>query len=59
MSGLFAYNGWNYLNFIVEELKNPKRFLFLNGCAIFTVTFPGSPTGPGGPAGHMRQPFSG
>ena len=24
-SGLFAYQGWNYLNFIVEELQNPKR----------------------------------
>lgn len=31
-SGLFTYQGWNYLNFIVEELQNPKRcykfFLF-------------------------------
>jgi len=26
-SGLFAYNGWNYLNFIVEELENPVRDL--------------------------------
>lgn len=25
-SGLFAYNGWNYLNFIVEELKDPVRY---------------------------------
>jgi len=24
-SGLFAYNGWNYLNFIIEELKDPVR----------------------------------
>lgn len=29
MSGLFAYNGWNYLNFIVEELQNPKRLVIL------------------------------
>lgn len=29
-SGLFAYQGWNYLNFIVEELQNPKRYFLLN-----------------------------
>ena len=28
-SGLFAYQGWNYLNFIIEELQNPKRFFKL------------------------------
>jgi len=26
-SGLYAYTGWNYLNFIVEELKDPVRDL--------------------------------
>lgn len=26
-AGLFAYQGWNYLNFIIEELQNPKRNL--------------------------------
>ena len=25
-SGLFAYNGWNYLNFIIEELQDPVRY---------------------------------
>jgi len=40
-SGLFAYQGWNYLNFIVEELQNPKRNLplaILISCV--TVSFP-------------------
>merc|ERR1719510_1978902 len=26
-SGLFAYHGWNYLNFIIEELQDPVRNL--------------------------------
>ena len=26
-SGLFAYNGWNYLNFVIEELQDPVRYV--------------------------------
>lgn len=39
-SGLFAYQGWNYLNFIIEELQNPKRFdLFKKGNVVFFNSF--------------------
>ncbi|OZC10774.1 hypothetical protein X798_02197 [Onchocerca flexuosa] len=41
-SGLFAYQGWNYLNFIVEELQNPTRNLPLAiaiSCTICTVIY--------------------
>lgn len=26
-SGLFAYGGWNYLNFVIDELQDPYRFV--------------------------------
>ena len=25
-SGLFAYNGWNYMNFVIEELRDPVSY---------------------------------
>ncbi|CAD5222566.1 unnamed protein product [Bursaphelenchus xylophilus] len=41
-SGLFAFQGWNYLNFIVEELQNPKRNLplaIIISCVSVTVIY--------------------
>ena len=34
-SGLFAYTGWNYLNFIIEEMKDPVR---ANTCTAILVS---------------------
>ncbi len=42
-SGLFAYNGWNYLNLIIEELKDPVKsvfFSFLGWLEINVQLFP-------------------
>ncbi|CAK5078369.1 unnamed protein product [Meloidogyne enterolobii] len=41
-SGLWAYNGWNYLNFITEEMVNPVRDLplaILISCSLSTLFY--------------------
>ncbi len=42
-SGLFAYTGWNFLNFIIEEMKDPVRdlpraiFISCTSCLVIYV----------------------
>lgn len=41
-SGLWSFNGWNYLNIVAGELKNPKRNLPISiglSCLICTVVY--------------------
>jgi amino acid transporter len=41
-SGLWAYNGWNYLNFITEEMVNPLRDLpraIFVSCSVVTIFY--------------------
>ncbi|KAK4470074.1 hypothetical protein MN116_006538, partial [Schistosoma mekongi] len=41
-SGFFAYSGWNYLNCMIEEMKNPRKHLpiaIVLSCILVTATY--------------------
>ncbi|CAH8298502.1 unnamed protein product, partial [Schistosoma turkestanicum] len=41
-SGLFAYSGWNYLNCMIEEMKNPRKHLpiaIVISCLLVTIVY--------------------
>ncbi|CAH8595758.1 unnamed protein product [Heterobilharzia americana] len=41
-SGLFAYSGWNYLNCMIDEMKNPKKHLpiaIVVSCVLVTAVY--------------------
>ncbi|VDO87831.1 unnamed protein product [Schistosoma curassoni] len=41
-SGLFAYSGWNYLNCMIEEMKNPRKHLpiaIVVSCLLVTLVY--------------------